>query len=372
MWHVLQVYYYADEKEKLLIEGIYPILERLKQDYQLEKVYVRRHWKKGPHIDVFLYLDEQVFYQEALPLATELLNKWLAAHPSTQTIDQEAYQKLSERLGAWELEKGPYLPLEPDNSIQTTPYDSRAELLQGQAVVEAKEHFMVASFPLVMELLSSTHGEKEKRYERLMQMMACIAACYPTGITYGHLSFRSHVEAYLHEFDQNKAVINVFNHYDKQWSSEVDRLVQEVIDAFANQTYFKNQDDFLHSWICCLQQIWQEAYEKAKQKAFSANTAHYSELSQEIGEEARQRWTEDANTPVSDFHKNLYHHQEGLDTLNSPEFATYRLLVNNFYYLLPILGITPNEKHLLCYLVANAVERIKGVSWKKLMNYQEA
>jgi hypothetical protein len=372
MWHVLQVFYYDDNKESLLIEAIKPFVDQLRISSNLKRVYVRRHWKMGPHIDVFLDMDAENFQDQALPIANSIIGSWLQENPSIKSIDNAHYQKLSEKLGAWELEKGPYLPLESDNSIQTQIYDPKTELLQGTAVVEAKESFMVAAYDLVCELLKTTHGNKEKRYEMLMQMMSCIAECYPKGITYGHLSFRSHVEAYLREFDKDGKVLQVFENYDRKWSIEVDRLVQEVIEEFKSKQYFEQSNPLLHEWIKCLQDIWEDGYEKAKQNKFVSNTSHFNKLSQEIGEEARQRWSEEANVPVSEFHKNLMNQEVGLSTLNSPEFATYRLLVNNFYYLLPILNISPNEKQLLCYVVANSVERIKSITWKELMNYQES
>ena len=88
-----------------------------------------------------------------------------------------------------------------------------------------------------------------------------------------------------------------------------------------------------------------------------------------IGEHAKKRW--DLTQGQSDFHRHLQSEEEGLRVLNSPEFATYRILVNNFYSLLPLLGINPNVKHLLCFLVANSVERIAQVTWQELMGYQK-
>lgn len=370
MWQVLQVYYYEDNKEPLLLSAIRPFVQALKETSAVNKVYMRRHWKKGPHIDIFVHAEQEVFDTTVMTLADDMIGTWLREHPSKKVIEATEYEKLSEQLGAWELEKGPYLPLCPDNSLQVDTYDPKGDLLQGVSVVEAKETFMSTTLDLVFNVLQETKDDKGARYEALIQMMACVAECYPSGIVHGHLSFRSHVEAYLHEFDSNGRMLTMFKQYDEKWATTVDKLVGEVCHEFEEESFFTLQQPLLKQWIEALHNVWDHMYEKALQGGLSSNTAHYEEISKQVGDNARQRWTPSEDRKMSPFHQHLFNEEKGMEVLNSPEFATYRLLVNYFYYLLPLFNINPNEKHLLCYLVSNSVERLKSVTWQELMNVQ--
>jgi hypothetical protein len=65
--------------------------------------------------------------------------------------------------------------------------------------------------------------------------------------------------------------------------------------------------------------------------------------------------------------KRFLEEEDGRRVINSPEFMAYRMSVNFFYLLLPILGVSPVQKFCLCHLIANSVERVSGVSWRSLM-----
>jgi hypothetical protein len=59
--------------------------------------------------------------------------------------------------------------------------------------------------------------------------------------------------------------------------------------------------------------------------------------------------------------------EAGQRVLNSQEFLSYRTTVNFFYYLLPLLGISPMKKFSLCLVVANATERALSISWEQIL-----
>lgn len=370
MWKAIHIYYYQDDKEGLLLDGIRPVVKSLRDTYQVERIYLKRHWKLGPHIILYVDALEERFEKVLYPFIEQEIYKYLKEHPSTQVIDPVAYVKQSETLGAWELEPGPYEPLEPDNSISVKPVRSRAELVNGEEVAHLIENFMVDSVDLVFDCLDSTRGQINQRYGKLIQMMAVIGQMYPVdGIIRGHLSYRSHVEGYLHSFDKEGKIRQVFLENERGMMKTVDYLVRDIMDHTNEDGTYGGDDLFLQSWSEVLSKLYQEAFPLAQAGKINADTSHYREIAARIGEQAKKRW--DLTQDQSDFHRHLQSEEEGLRVLNSPEFATYRILVNNFYSLLPLLGINPNVKHLLCFLVANSVERIAQVTWQELMGYQK-
>lgn len=373
MWKAVHIYYYQDDKEGLLLHGIRPVVRKLREQYKVERLYLKRHWKFGPHIILFVDVSELEFEASIFPYIEKEINAYLRQHPSTQVIDQKAYIKQSEMLGAWELEAGPYEPLQPDNSISVRPIASRAELLNGVDVAKLIENFMVDSLDLFFSVLETSRGNPSRRYAILIQMMAVIGQMFPKdGIIRGHLSYRSHVEGYLHSFDKEGKIRQVFIENERGMRDTVDQLLQHVIDHTEEDGTYGGEDPLLKLWSQVLNKLYQDAFRLAKEGKIHSDTSHYKEIANKIGPQAQERWNFDQNqSDQSGFHQHLQSEEEGLRVLKSPEFATYRMLVNNFYTLLPLLGISPNVKHLLCFLVANSVERIKQVTWQELMGYQK-
>lgn len=370
LWKAVHIYYYQDEKEGLLLDAVRPVVQKLRDRYQVKHLYLKRHWKFGPHIALLVDVSESEFEALIFPYIEKEITAYLHKHPSAQEIDPIAYLKQSETLGAWELEPGPYHPLQPDNSICVRPVASRADVVNGVEVAELIEKFMIDSVDVLFSVLEASRGNLSQRYAILIQMMAVIGQMYPDdGIVRGHLSYRSHVEGFLHSFDQEGKVRQVFMENERGMRETVDWLVQDVIDHTAEDGTYEGPSPLLQSWSDLLYKLYQDAFPLAQEGKIHSDTSHYKELADQIGEQARERWS--LTGDQSEFHQHLQSEEEGLRVLNSPEFATYRMLVNNFYSLLPLFGISPNVKHLLCFLVANSVERIKNVTWQELMGYQK-
>ena len=111
LWQAVHIYYYQDEKEGLLLDAVRPVVQKLRDRYQVKHLYLKRHWKFGPHIALLVDVSESEFEALIFPYIEKEITAYLHKHPSAQEIDPIAYLKQSETLGAWELEPGPYHPL---------------------------------------------------------------------------------------------------------------------------------------------------------------------------------------------------------------------------------------------------------------------
>ncbi|WP_124728414.1 lantibiotic dehydratase C-terminal domain-containing protein [Staphylospora marina] len=371
MWKAVRITYYEDNKDRLLTEAIKPAVEKL-QTRGLGRWFLRRHWKRGPHISLVLEDTNERLETDWLPLIRETVLPWLNDHPSRKEIDPDQYLKLSETLGAWELEPGPYLPLSPDNSLNVEPHDRREDVVSGARVAELLEAFRSDVAPVTLELIAESAGNRGKRLEQMIGLMAVIAELYPLGgITRGHLSYRSHVEGYLHTFDTDGRLRETFRQRDRELGGRIDELVRAVLAHTGEEGgVYHGPDRWLRAWAEASLRLYTEAKTLADAGELTSRTDHYREIAATIGEEAVKRWDPSGNERgLSPFHQNLQSREEGMRVLQSPEFAAYRIVVNAFYAHLPLFDINPHTKHLLCELVSNATERIKGVTWQQLTGF---
>lgn len=370
VWQSIHVFYYEDQKEALILDAIRPVLRELRETFGVERLHVRRHWKLGPHVELQMEADEDLFADSILPFVQERLAPYLEQHPSQRVLDAAQYLQLSQTLGAWELEPGPYEPLQPDNSVAAMPFVRRSEVVNGVNVMTAIENFWVRALDAVLDIMEDSRGNTLKRYQWMIRMMAAVAEQFPNhGILRGHLSYRSHVEGFLVQMDKNGQLLAAFKQQEEQLGGVIEATLREVLDGMDEQGVYVGEQGPLRVWSEALRDLFQECYALAKDGELTSNTDHYQDLAERIGQEAVDRWKmDDPESGMSEFHKTLFQKQGNEQFFGSPEFATYRMLINVFYTYLPLFGINPNYKHLLCYLLCNAVERVKGVTWQEIVS----
>ena len=148
----------------------------------------------------------------------------------------------------------------------------------------------------------------------------------------------------------------------------MEETLRSVLDATDEKGVYVGEEQPLRVWSEALRELYLECYALAKDGELTSSTDHYKELAERVGQEAVDRWKmDDPEAGMSDFHKTLFQKQGNERFFQSPEFATYRILINVFYTYLPLFGINPNYKHLLCYLLCGAVERVKGITWQEIV-----
>lgn len=375
MWKAVHIYYYDDAKDDLVLRGIRPVLHEISAWPGVHGYYLRRHWKFGPHVALFLDVEEAVFAERVWPHLESAVGAYLQANPSRQEIDPVAYAKRSMTLGAWELEPGPYEPMQPDNSLSVHPYgQQRADVMNGEQVLHTIETFWKNTISTVLDVMEATRDQMPRRQLYIIQLMTTLAQLFPKyGIARGHLSYRSHYEGYLKEFDPQGRVLAVYKQQDEQAAAWVDEAVAAVLQDTDERGVYRGTDAILRAWSEQLLELYQACFDLAKQGLLSSNTDHYGELAKSISTEAQERWKNEIDeSQLSAFHTRLFSLDGREQFFNSPEFVSYRILVNSFYTYLPLLGINPNVKHLICYLISRSVERVLHIDWRGIFDTVEA
>ncbi|XEC96272.1 lantibiotic dehydratase C-terminal domain-containing protein [Paenibacillus tarimensis] len=370
MWKSIRVYYYDDNKEDLLLNGVGPIFRTLRDGYGVTRQAIRRHWKFGPHLELLIdtaQTGEDRFDRELLPFIRGGLESYLEASPSTRSIDPDAYAQISRKLGAWELEPGPYEPLYPDNSIAVGPSSDKSDVLNGQEPQKALRTFYAETAGFILEGVERTKGNEAARYSLIVQLMAVTGSLFPEdGLLRGHLSYRSHVEGYVHQFRDRQAVRKQFADCNSRFGRHMLLAVRNVTE-YTDSGMYIGADPLLRGWSAAAKRLYERAYDLSLDGRLNASTGHYKEIAKRLGGEAVARWDEGAeNGEMSDFHRRLLHAEGKERFFQSPSFAAYRIPVNGLYALMPLFGITPHVKHLLCELISTAVERLYGTTWQEL------
>lgn len=328
---------------------------------------LERHWLHGPHIRVWGAEDR---FEAVAARAGAVLGR----HRSPQPLDEPTHLARSQALGRAELVPGPYGPLRPDNTVavEELPAEQITGLI-GAAGLRLKQRVMAEFLPAlaVSRPLGSLPGAI-----RAIAPMVALAAGWPVGgVRSGHLTYRSHLEEYLHLNDPDGRLRTRFAEQHARVSPAVDRIVADVLDGIdddhpdgARRGPYTGADETTAAWSA--------AFGRALAHAGAA--AGRGELGEDLGSGyaaraarhwpgERARWEFGADRGYSEFHRTL----RGLDHLpervHVTEFAAYRFVVNQFLRTVPLLDVSPVERYFAAFALCDSVERLLGVDWRELL-----
>ncbi|SDD84450.1 lantibiotic dehydratase [Aquimonas voraii] len=372
-WQVLRVAWFEDDRRALVAGPMRQLSEQLRAK-GLDRQMLQVHWKYGPHVDLLVECSASQLHGEVLPLARSILLPWLQAHPSATVLDRAAYLQLSRKAGMSELEPGPYLPLLVNNTLGLAVYQpSRA--LRLPAFVRARENFLSATLPLTFELLEARNRDADACLLALAAMMGLLGETYGAGgLALGYVSFRSHAEYFFAAHDAKGALRQRFDALDARLGAQIDACLRAVLAAdWQALPLDPAVRALMPRWAAACAESGRElqAIVDANHEALLGD-ATFDRLVEEIAPNADPEYAERMRSrEMSAMGRRFYEEAEGRRVQESPEFMAYRANVNLFYLLLPMLGLSPMQKFCLCHLVALSVERVLGVSWRRIMGLPE-
>ena len=369
-WHAVRIAYFDDDKRALLLGPVRDGVELLRGHFGIADVMLQPHWKHGSHVDMVFRCPEARLHEQVLPALRAILEPWLAAHPSLIELDPVAYEALSRQIGLTELEPGPYLPLLPNNSVTLAPpLQSRA--LPLAELVQSKERFLCDSLPATLDLLALKTSDADSFFLTLAAMLGMAATTYDAGgFDRGYVSFRSHAEFCFAAYDRDQRLRQRFDALDQRLAARLDGVLACVREG-------RSEDlPLAAEWRAVLAQ-WQRTLQTTAERHRNIVRDNYDAL---LADQTLSRLARDVQQglPAGSSRQRIetttpsqlsvqFQLSEGLKVQNSPEFIAYRNTVNFFYFLLPLLGVSPSQKFCLCHLVANSAERLSGISWREIV-----
>ncbi|OJF15579.1 thiopeptide maturation pyridine synthase [Couchioplanes caeruleus] len=375
-WQGVQIYYYEENKDDLLLECVRPLFAELAP--HAERLVVTRHWLRGPHLRLGVRASDRVFREVIRPAVERAVSRHLAAFPSTARIDERELLAVHKVLAPQEQEWGPLSPFHPDNSLRWDPYDRRIPVLGSEAAAELLEDFYHETNDLAFGALAHVRGGGGRMALAFDFMVATAHAMWP-GIDRGFISYRSHAEGFIVRApDPGTRRASCDDRYRAQAPALRERLVT-VLDGLDGRG---EPVPFVADWLAVLRR-YREVAERliaSGELSFAAaeRTGPAGAAAERIGAagaaagaaagggaepgEERDGWDPEM-LRHSDFHRRLQGPGGAMESLQrDPDFLAFRFALNYLYLHLNRIGVRPVERFLLCHLVANTVEDHYGIS----------
>ena len=366
-WHALRIAYFGDRGP--LIRGpLAEAIETAKRDFGIERVFFLPHWKFGPHIDLVMQCDSETYALQVLPAMQAILETWIAAHPSQTQIDPGEYEKTSRWIGTFEIDSGPYLPLLKDNTVAPVPY-LRPKTLLVTEVAESKELMLADCAELILALYRLKDSDRDAFFITLHSMLVATANTPTAGAKEGYMSMRSHADYFFAAYDTDNVLRQRFDAVDAKSQAKLDRATAAVVDGRYADTGLP--DAFvrvLEDWVRALADV--DARSKRivelRQNELVGQNGQFMEMATQMREDVPDEYFERIEKrQISEIGDAFINTKAGQEALQRPAFLAYRINVNFFYALLPLLEVAPIQKFLLCHVLANSVERVFGQDWRK-------
>jgi hypothetical protein len=349
-WHSLRIYYYDSNKDALLLDCIRPLIVTLREHGWAERTYFIRHWQGGSHLRFQVYADPGVFERKIAPYVLREVGGYLRQHPSGGSYTEEdAWREYQER-SALSREKLEYVAPVPNNSIHIAPYDSRAAAIGSDGTARLLEDYYVETNDLAFTILDQTRDNYTARLNACLdQLIAVAATCPLLPLTRFIISYRSHSEAYITAdlFQEAPAI-------RRRRLEEAYRERREVVLRRVKLRLEQIEGEQLPNWLAVLVAVHRRYFELAVQGIAAGEVglkAHFAEGSP------------DGHLQQSAFHTAIFSNKaigHYFDT--NPVMIAFRIVLNFFYLHLNRIGMRNEDRYILDYYIAEAVEELFNIS----------
>jgi thiopeptide-type bacteriocin biosynthesis protein len=174
--------FYEDNLDRLLVEGVRPILRQLQDTRAIQGYFFVRYWNGGRHIR--LRLAPSGLHKGLTTIVQYKLESFLAQCPGgngmsdvysqqvTRMQELQAYVSREWRMFQHELETIELL--QPPNSVQWRPYRFDSKRYGGQALQPVTEAHFCRSSQIAMAIVSHSIGRIQARLSLALRLMAIV------------------------------------------------------------------------------------------------------------------------------------------------------------------------------------------------------
>ena len=325
-------------------EQIIPAIEEYNKLYQFN-CFLLRHWRKGPHLQLHIELNEYFLEKDLISLK-ERLEKNAQSYLSKTPLNKSDLEKTYEFLKIYELETNPFFPLNEDGFTEITDSVLRNDIW-GDSGIEAIRSYYYESNNLVLSCLTKT--ESEKKYQNAISIMLAAVKSIGDESTQ-QLSFRSHAEAFLNRFDTEDKIRQRF---ETQYQNNKKHLSILFQDILPNNTEH-------NEWI----KIYKNLIDTNKQ-LIEDNIINLPKAETYLSIIEENKWVEGIEGELSPFHKHRNSLPHSEEYRNTTDFYVKRLVLNFVYLTLVQIGVKPLEKFSICYSIARWFEDKLDKDWKQ-------
>jgi AcrR family transcriptional regulator len=343
-WHSAHIYYYEPDKDGLLLDAIRPLLHQLRP--VVERAYVVRHWRQGPHLRLHLRTDPHTWTTTVQPQLDQTIGTYLRTHPSTAALDEHSELPIHLLLAEREQENGPLTPWFPDNSVHYQPYDPRLHVLGDQDVADLLTDYLAESTELLFDMLEHVRSAADTKELLSLSLMLATSHTLAPPITHSFVFYRSHAEGFLFQSTDPAAARAAFDqHYRTHRQTLTDR-VHAVIDTLEGRGE-EQPVPFVRAWAALV-----TTYADRATPLIQAGLVFPKTPS-----------PQPSDPPRAAFHQMMFGNRSYRERVfDNPHFHRYRFGLNCTYLQINRLGLAPIHRMRICHLAANAIEDTYGVS----------
>lgn len=355
MFASIATVYYSNQAE-LIRECLLPIARKLNASAGVESAWLQKHWLRGPQVILHLCGEEA---QAVAEQTAKDIRGYLELRPSTGSIDELDYTRLSRELGRMELIEPPYDPLLPDNSVLIERRRVQDTFVRSAQAAATKGKIMAKGLTVLEEAVLCTNVVPA---DAVYAGMAAIATSYPRwGLKSGYQAFLSHWKEYLHWADPER---NIEHALAASFEQQREALVSRLEGAFTDAEAASAHDPTLRAWF-----DWVEAVlPLALRLAESGEVLPYPHPSrarqaEKFGQQTALQWSGSDERAYSDFHR-AFRRLDFTRLGNGTDFAAYRFMINAFFDLLPLMEVSPLQRYSIAYMFSSASQIVVGESWQ--------
>lgn len=351
-WQSIHLYYYDNNKDDLLLDCIRPLFATLRERGWLERCYFTRHWRGGSHIRLQMYADAERFRSEIEPYVRKTVEAYLQAHPSTVQIDEQAARKQYERRSLAAPVASAYVPLRPNNSLESADYEDLSATVGSASAASLLEEYYVETTDLAFTLLEHTRNNYTARLNVCFDQLVALVATSPfLSIKRAYMSYRSHVEAYITcepQIEEPRARRSRLESAYAQRHAVILKRVQRLL-ASIEQT-----PEQLPVWLASAIEI----YQRYGQRAFQEANAGTLRLKTNEDFEAQK---DHVRLEESAYRTAVVNNVAVLQASNTPVIVAHRIELNFLYLQLSRIGMLNEDRYILDYYIASAIEEIFAI-----------
>jgi hypothetical protein len=362
------VTYYDPRKQDLLLHALLPEAIALNRRPGV-RATVHKHWKRGPHLR--LHVNGEVD-ADTLRGVQRRLEAYLESSPSRFALDADEHLRTSEVLGVQELVPGPYAPLRADNTVERSDEPLPWLLIDNaEADAEYRQQMVRALEPL-RDSLQEIQTQPARRWRLALEMLFLlahgVAPGVPNGVFMGQLSFRSHLEEFLHQNDPHGQLRTRFTSEYAQRRATVASIL-EHLEQHLDGALYTGRDALLRGWSALFNDCRAQARALARSghlpldpapKLAAAAGASFSEA-------VRDRWSiGSAQRSYSAFHQSIANN--GVMPVVAEyarwDFPAHRFTVSLAYAIFQLMDFSPLERQFLCWSATHGIEDRHGLTWE--------
>lgn len=314
------------------------------------RAHLERHWLHGPHIRVCLR-GPAGRLAPAAAQARGRIRGYLRTAPAT--ADPRTLLARSAVNGRAELVPGPYEPIHPHGTVLIEPADEHrlTDLLGSSAAVDLRRELLVAALDPIESSgihLRAADESASSRVRVALAAMTAHAASYPGGLVLGAVSFRSHLEDFLHTDDPTGALRR---RLDDGWD-RTRGIVTDAVRAMSHGTAPDALHAAWHRWAIRAREMCRAGYRRGAVPLLPGDG--YRSRARAFGPVTARRWDAERRTDYSSFHRGLL----GRDWVSAiaDDFGPYRFATNVLYTALVVCGVTPLDRYLAAHLLTRAAQ----------------